>query len=682
MRRSKYFSTIVPFLVMVLGLIVASPIFDTAAFAYSSEDPLIVVSMGDSYSAGEGIEPFYGQELERKKKMCDYDWLAHRSKLGWPAQLEFQGIDGPTSLYRSWPKVANDMKCKWYFVAASGAETSHVFYPQQKMSRTYAGWFCWNVEYTNLPTQISVYNFIDDPVSYVTMTIGGNDVNFSDIITTCVTRSTYLGSNKLKKELTKTFDNMDKTKADLKETYEEISKHAGPQATIIVAGYPKLLEQYGQGAAISQEEALNVDASVSEFNRIIKDLVAECRSEGMDIYFVDVEEEFDKDGGHLAFSDDPWINGIVLGAQDQDIDSLAIVSDYSLHPNEQGAQAYARCVNAKIREIEQIKRKGTLSGKICKASDRSTPVTDATITVYKDDALFLKKKANETGNYTVTLPEGSYRVDVTAEGYLTFSAYATVTYAGNTYMETFLLVEGDENESGSAGGKITNALTGSGVKDVTLTVRKGWNNISIGEVVKTTSTQSNGGYSLSLPIGNYTMYAEREGFISSPINIIVLENGAGNQNGSITPNVTGNNYRIVLTWELNPRDLDSHVQGVLTDGNQFHVFYKHKGQKDGATAVCNLDVDNRYGYGPETITLNTINDEPYYYYVHRYNGSGSVSSSGAQVKVYQGETQVATFNVPVDQGTSDYWNVFAIVNGQLKIKNTISNSPDISYAKE
>ena len=40
----------------------------------------VIVSLGDSYSSGEGIEPFYGQEEEMEVKCQNPDWLAHRSE--------------------------------------------------------------------------------------------------------------------------------------------------------------------------------------------------------------------------------------------------------------------------------------------------------------------------------------------------------------------------------------------------------------------------------------------------------------------------------------------------------------------------------------------------------------------------------------------------------------------------
>ena len=98
----------------------------------------------------------------------------------------------------------------------------------------------------------------------------------------------------------------------------------------------------------------------------------------------------------------------------------------------------------------------------------------------------------------MTLPIGDYRVEISASGYINFTAYATVNENYNTYMETFLLVEGADGETGTATGQINNALTGNGVEGVSLSVRKGWNNSQNGDIVASTVTSSNGEYTLSL----------------------------------------------------------------------------------------------------------------------------------------------------------------------------------------
>ena len=203
-----------------------------------------------------------------------------------------------------------------------------------------------------LPKQLDVFNNINGGVDYVTMTIGGNDVGFADIITECATGSTYLGTSNLNKKLNKIWDNMDNTKADIKNVYEQVESKAGYDAAIVVAGYPKLLDKEGKGWLISEEEATTVNANVVLFNDVIEGLVNECANEGMNIYFVDVEDAFDN---HEAYSDDAWINKIIFGAKSEDLDRTTIASAYSMHPNATGAVAYAICVNSKIAEIENNK---------------------------------------------------------------------------------------------------------------------------------------------------------------------------------------------------------------------------------------------------------------------------------------------------------------------------------------
>lgn len=646
-------------------------------------DPVIMVSLGDSYSSGEGIEPFYGQSQSLDVKVKNENWLAHRSQKSWPSLLEVPGLSGTMSDYNV--ETSNSSECQWYFKASSGAETKH--FNSTKQRKNYYKRFYDGITilpyvlsgYKDLPKQLDVFDNIDGVVDYVTLTVGGNDVDFADIITTCATGSTYLGSNKLEKKMESLWNNFDTTQANIKKVYSDIQNAAGSQAEIIVAGYPKLLDKEGKGFLISKKEATLVNSNVSKFNDKIESIVNECQNSGMKIHFVDIEAEFDKDGGHQAYSSNAWINKIMLGAEAEDLKDNEIASAYSVHPNEQGAKAYARCVNTIIAEIENSKKTGTLSGKICKASDRMTPVLDATISVIGEN--YTKSFVpDDNGNYSVAVPEGEYLVKITAPGYIEFNAYANVIVDENKYMETFLLVEGAEGESGIASGTINNALTGRGIEGVTLEVRNGWNNDENGNILTTVTTDSSGNYNVTLPLGNYTLNASKDGYISTMINIIVQSGTTSSQNGAMTPTILGDNFRIVLTWGANPRDLDSHMAGILSDGNPFHVYFGHKSQYDGDVEICNLDVDDTSSYGPETITLNTTLDNPYYYYIHRYAGSGSVASSEAQVKLYQGETLVATFNVPTDQGSGDYWNVFAIVNGELVIKNTITNSADVSYA--
>lgn len=327
---------------------------------------------------------------------------------------------------------------------------------------------------------------------------------------------------------------------------------------------------------------------------------------------------------------------------------------------------------------------GTLSGKICKASDRVTPIPGATIEVYQNGSLVKNMASDDSGNYSMTLPAGRYFVRITAENYITFEAYARIIGRQNTYMETFLLIEGSDAESGIASGKVVNSLTGYGLGGVTLVVRNNWNNSDENaETVATTVTDDNGYYSFELPLGNYTVIATKDGYTSSSFNIIVQEGTTSNQNGRITPIIEESdeaNYLITLTWGANPRDLDAHVVGTHLDGGNFHVYFGHKDEYENGDLLCSLDYDYTRSYGPEHITLNTTADTPYYYYIHHFAGSGAIVTSGAKITVERNNVLIAEFNVPTDLSRDIYWNVFAIKDGEIVISNTITSSPDISYA--
>ena len=57
-----------------------------------------------------------------------------------------------------------------------------------------------------------------------------------------------------------------------------------------------------------------------------------------------------------------------------------------------------------------------------------------------------------------------------------------------------------------------------------------------------------------------------------------------------------------------------------------------------------------------------------------------MGTSGAKVTVHRGNVLVREFNVPVNQGGGDYWNVFAIVNNQLIVRDRIADAAELDYA--
>ena len=85
----------------------------------SDDDEVIVVSMGDSYSSGEGISPYYGEKnfwtrIARYDDVHNEEFLAHRSTKSWPGQLQVSGLEGTLESHKD---------VNWFFTAISGDTT-------------------------------------------------------------------------------------------------------------------------------------------------------------------------------------------------------------------------------------------------------------------------------------------------------------------------------------------------------------------------------------------------------------------------------------------------------------------------------------------------------------------------------------------------------------------------------
>lgn len=323
--------------------------------AWADGGTRVIVSLGDSYSSGEGVEPFFGQDAEFSDKLLNQDWLAHRSEAAWPGRLTLSGVDGT---------MADHWNENWFFAAASGAKAKNLFqlteeeiregktaeqekkYNRQRISGT-----------AYLAPQLSIFDELDRKglkADYVTVTIGGNDIGFQ--LNAAYGYLGVLGNmqgsfdtlEELAEQMWKPmFD--DGTRDDIRRVFQDIAGRAGDQAWIIVAGYPELVNPEGGDQGFPARDAQIMNLGCSQFNAAIRDIVEECRGEGMKICFVSVEEAF---AGHGAYTEDPYINPVIFETQAQDLRVDTMASMYSMHPNEKGLQAYTRCVQDMIDRLE------------------------------------------------------------------------------------------------------------------------------------------------------------------------------------------------------------------------------------------------------------------------------------------------------------------------------------------
>jgi lysophospholipase L1-like esterase len=225
------------------------------------------VALGDSYSSGTGTGQY-----DSSSGSC------YRSPLAYP------------SLWTSAHQVA-----AFSFVACSGATTDDV-----------------------LSTQVAA---LDSTTTLVTVSVGGNDVGFADVVTTCTIGSDQDCANAVQQAETAVRDTLP---GKLDQTYAAI-RDAAPSASVVVMGYPRLFATGICWLSASKRNALNSAADLLATTIAGRAAVAHFT-------FVDGRSAF---AGHGICAASPWINGVTLPVTD------------SYHPNRAGhADGYLPALDA------------------------------------------------------------------------------------------------------------------------------------------------------------------------------------------------------------------------------------------------------------------------------------------------------------------------------------------------
>ncbi len=323
----------------------------------------------------------------------------------------------------------------------------------------------------------------------------------------------------------------------------------------------------------------------------------------------------------------------------------------------------------------------------------NNPVKDAKLTAYRVSTgesnlenYFTCAQTDENGNYDFVLEQGTYNLNISAEGYLPCTIKNIVITPDETkYWENIIAVKwGYEDFFSEVNGMVKNALTGENVSDVEVQYRTGWNNQS-GNYVRTIlgntvreKTNNTGIFTSKLPVGIYTAELVKEGFVTGYVNVVSTTGDSGKiQSMVITPVLSSDEYRIVLTWGKEPRDLDAHLIYKKQNNTMFHVYYLEKKYTLLGDDIIALDLDDTTSYGPETITIKKsselLSGGKFTYIVHdfsnRFNSSSNkLSLSNAYVRVYQGNTLIESFSVPQNV-TGNTWRVFELSEDGLHAIN-------------
>ena len=326
-----------------------------------------------------------------------------------------------------------------------------------------------------------------------------------------------------------------------------------------------------------------------------------------------------------------------------------------------------------------------------------TPIPLSLIIGFNTKIIFYKMGTNtefnakftNDGFYEVRLIPGHYLRRIESDGFFgsyehtevlsqndpTYTQYRIYLTSNGKVLPKKLIV------LSSIRGKILNSQTGIAFNETSLRSKNAsvtFRNIKTNETISS-SILPQGIYSANLPSGEYERMSSVIGFSDSTTIMTVLtsSNETDPNNRILISEVQHGGYRMILTWGLLPKDLDSHL--ILPTNPISEVFFDNKTDSEGLAA---LDIDAQEGLGPETITLKIIRSGLYRYFVHFYSNEISFVNSNARVVVYNENKQILDVRIPqkveVEKMNYTFWHVFDIDGdlNQLTVVNQMTlNAP-------
>ncbi|SEK57166.1 SGNH/GDSL hydrolase family protein [Streptacidiphilus jiangxiensis] len=184
------------------------------------------------------------------------------------------------------------------------------------------------------PNQLKELQALRPAPDLVTLSMGGNDVGFSKVLTDCFLIYVYgHGDCDTNGTLTKAADKIKAEQPVLAADYAAV-RAADPTATILVVGYPRLFpaaqQQVDPGCHwLTDDKRAGLNALAVQLNGVIRAAAAEAG-----VNYVDVSRALN---GHEACARDPWVVPIHLGLNQE-----------MGHPTYFGQYAIARLVNTYI----------------------------------------------------------------------------------------------------------------------------------------------------------------------------------------------------------------------------------------------------------------------------------------------------------------------------------------------
>lgn len=276
------------------------------------------VALGDSFTAGDGIK---AQGWVNQSGAADGSPIANdgcdRSSEGYPELVDKWLGQQTTTL----PPMS------FAFLACSGATTTDVWSGSPSRQDGLLGATGDNGEGEQLS-----YSQLKN-ARIVTLTIGGNDFNFSDIIANCLDPLLH-SCNAQSNDgwIADLARNIQTLKASLASTYQAI-RNAAPGAAIYVLGYPAIFPAQPTGACqgLTKSAVTYLASMQAPLNQVIQ---AAANESG--VHYVDPNAgPFSFVGHDVCQTSGSWIQGL-----------SPFGSAASFHPNQQGQAAMAASLEA------------------------------------------------------------------------------------------------------------------------------------------------------------------------------------------------------------------------------------------------------------------------------------------------------------------------------------------------
>jgi GDSL-like lipase/acylhydrolase family protein len=285
--------------------------YDAIAFIPTSRPVVNYVALGDSFSAGEGHGP-YDENTDYSR--AGRDSKCHRSKnIAYPRLVRWPGSDQTIAARAR--QGGGDTA--FAHIACSFAETESIN----------------GNTYENGETPQLRQGYLDQETTLVTVTVGGNDADFTGVVKECSVGNFC--------EDPAVSDRINNMQAPLHALYRAIDS-AAPNARILVLGYPLLFNPEYE-SRFECLDTLGIDASEAQWlneqgdllNAVISAAVDDTRTQdGANIQFLDVRPQF---AGHaICDHSEPFIWGVTGPTAGW------------YHPNGQGVGAYAAVVERNL----------------------------------------------------------------------------------------------------------------------------------------------------------------------------------------------------------------------------------------------------------------------------------------------------------------------------------------------